>query len=64
MYQRLRDFDIPAPVLDDIFGHADDLKILKDTWNSLKETNLSDDECARLIANRTYSDLDLEKNQE
>ena len=26
IYQRLRDFDIPAPVLDEIFSNEDDLK--------------------------------------
>ncbi len=64
MYQRLRDFDIPAPILDEIFGHPNDLKILEDTWKSLKETKLSDDECARLIADQINNDLDLKKNQE
>jgi hypothetical protein len=64
MYQRLRDFDVPAAVLDEIFGHPDDLKILENTWNSLKETKLSDDECARLIADQIYTDLDFEIVQE
>jgi hypothetical protein len=64
MYQRLRDFDIPVPILDEIFGHPNDLKILEDTWKSLKETKLSDDECARLIADQINNDLDLKKNQE
>ncbi|MEE9189535.1 MAG: hypothetical protein V3U16_02055 [Candidatus Neomarinimicrobiota bacterium] len=64
MYQRLRDFDVPAPILDEIFGRPDDLKILEDTWTSLKETRRSDDECARLIADQIYTDLDLKINQE
>ena len=35
MYQRLRDFNVPAMVLDEIFANEKDLKTLEKSWKDL-----------------------------
>ncbi len=60
MYQRLRDFKVPSAILDEIFGNPEELKILEDAWNDLKEVEYVDDEIARTIAKIIFKDLKLE----
>ena len=36
MYQRLRDFNIPTIVLDEIFSNDDDLKTLEKSWKDVQ----------------------------
>lgn len=63
MYQRLRDFEVPAVFLDEIFNNDKDLSTLSDAWDSLKSTGISDDDIAREIASIIF-DLDLFKDPE
>ena len=63
MYQRLRDFEVPAVFLDEIFNNDKDLNILSDAWLALKSSGLSDDDTAQEIASIIF-DLDLFKNPE
>ena len=44
--QRLRDFNVPAVVLDEIFSNKDDLATLIKSWNELKEQKLKEDQIA------------------
>ena len=57
IYQRLRDFDIPAPVLDEIFSNEDDLKTLIKSWGELKEQGLKDDQIAKAISEIILKEL-------
>jgi len=58
MYQRLRDFEIPSIFLDEIFNNEQDLSTLRNAWESLKDTGLSDDEIAEKIKSLIL-DLDM-----
>ena len=50
MYQRLRDFNVPAAVLDEIFSNENDLKTMEKSWLELKERGMKDDEIAASIS--------------
>ena len=50
IYKRLRDFNVPATVLDDIFAEKQDLDILIKGWHDLQEAGLKDDEIAGKIS--------------
>ncbi|MEC7798641.1 MAG: hypothetical protein VX517_01160 [Candidatus Neomarinimicrobiota bacterium] len=50
MYQRLRDFNVPAAVLDEIFSNENDLKTMEKSWLELKESGMKDDEIAASIS--------------
>ncbi len=59
IYQRLRDFHVPAAVLDELFSNEDDLKLLIDAWNGLAEENMNGDEIAEEIAATIFRDLNI-----
>ena len=63
MYQRLRDFEVPAVFLDEIFNNDKDLDTLSDAWKTLRSSGLSDDDTAQEIASIIF-DLDLFKDQD
>ena len=50
MYQRLRDFNVPSAVLDEIFSNENDLKTMEKSWLELKESGMKDDEIAASIS--------------
>ena len=60
MYQRLRDFLVPAAVLDEIFDNNEDLDKLTDAWNALKSDGFTDDETAEEISKIFLKELDIE----
>lgn len=59
IYERLRDFQVPAAVLDMVFEDKDDLNQLINAWNALKSDGFSDDETAKEIADIFFKELDL-----
>ncbi|MBU0529503.1 hypothetical protein KKF86_07095 [bacterium] len=59
IYQHLRDFNVPATVLDDIFSDEEDLEKLISAWQSLKKDGFSDDETAEEISKIFFKELDL-----
>ena len=59
IFERLRDFNVPAAVLDDIFGNEDDLEKLITAWQALKKDDFSDDETAEEIAKIFFKELDI-----
>jgi len=59
MYQRLRDFNVPATVLDDIFDNKEDLNKLSTVWKALKSDGFSDDETAEEIAKIFFKELEI-----
>jgi len=63
MYQRLRDFEIPAPILDEIFADESDLDVLKSNWEELENNGMNGDEIAAEIAKMIFEQLDYTPNQ-
>lgn len=59
MYERLRDFRVPAAVLDEIFADEKDLKILSDSWHEMEDTGLSGDDIASKVADVIFKELDI-----
>jgi len=57
IYQRLRDFNVPAAVLDEIFSNKDDLATLIKSWNELKEQKLKDDQIAEAVSKIILKEL-------
>ena len=57
IYQRLRDFNVPAAVLDEIFSNKDDLETLIKSWNELKEQKLKDDQIAQAVSKIILKEL-------
>ena len=57
MYQRLRDFNVPAMVLDEIFANEKDLKTLEKSWKDLVRDGLKNDEVAESIAKVMLEEL-------
>ena len=57
MYQRLRDFDVPAVVLDEIFSNKEDLATLKKAWQDLSTEEMNHDVVAKSIAKVILEEL-------
>ncbi|MFQ6606870.1 MAG: hypothetical protein ACE5DP_04400 [Fidelibacterota bacterium] len=63
IYQRLRDFDVPAAVLDEIFSRKEDLAVLENAWNELEATGLTNDAIAQEIAQLIFHELGFHPHQ-
>ena len=63
IYERLRDFQVPAAVLDMVFEDKDDLDQLINAWNALKSDGFSDDETAKEIADIFFKELELDLDE-
>ena len=57
MYQRLRDFKVPAGVLDERFSNKDDLNSLTEPWNALMAEGLNGDEIAEEVSKVIFDEL-------
>ena len=57
MYQRLRDYNVPAAVLDEIFSNENDLKTMEKSWLELKESGMKDDDIAAAISKIVIDEL-------
>tara|TARA_B100001094_G_C17491033_1_gene466526 strand:+ start:246 stop:479 length:234 start_codon:yes stop_codon:yes gene_type:complete len=57
IYQRLRDFNVPSTVLDEIFSNDKDLKTLLKSWGELKDQKLKDDQIAEAISKIIIKEL-------
>ena len=57
IYQRLRDCNIPAAVLDEIFSNKKDLDTLSKSWETLKSEGLNGDEIAKEISKIIINEL-------
>ena len=64
IYQRLRDFHVPASVLDMVFEDKDDLNQLITAWDVLKSDGLTDDETAREISDIFFKEIDIQIEDE
>lgn len=63
MYQRLRDFDVPAVILDEIFADENDLDVLETNWKKLEELGMTGDEIANEVAQLIFEQLDITPDQ-
>ena len=57
MFQRLRDFNVPAIVLDEIFSNEKDLETMEKSWGELKSKGMKDDEIAEAISKIIIDEL-------
>ena len=59
IYKRLRDFNVPSTVLDNIFSEKNDVKILENAFISLVEDGFKEDDAAKEISKMIFKELDL-----
>ena len=57
MFQRLRDFNVPVVVLDEIFLNKKDLKTMEKSWEELESKGMKDDEIAEAISKIIIDEL-------
>ena len=57
MFQRLRDFNVPTIVLDEIFSNEKDLETMEKSWEELKSKGMKDDEIAEAISKIIIDEL-------
>ena len=63
IYERLRDFKVPSPVLDDIFSNEKDLSLLEDAFSALIDDGFSEDRTAEEISKIIFKELDMDPDQ-
>lgn len=59
IYERLRDFNVPATILDEIFSSEENLNKLITAWQALKKDDFHDDDTAKEIAKIFSTELDI-----
>ena len=64
IYKRLRDFNVPASVLDDIFANEQDLDVLIKGWLNLQESGFKDDEIASKISELIFKEIGFDPTHE
>ena len=63
MYQRLRDFQVPVEILDEIFTDEGDLKVLETNWKDLENNDMNGDEIAAEVAKMIFEKLNIKPDQ-
>lgn len=63
MYNRLRDYKVPTPILDNIFSNDEDILILEKAWNALIDDGFKEDPAAEEISKIIFKDLDILPDQ-
>jgi len=64
IYKRLRDFNVPVSILDDIFASEQDLDVLIKGWHSLQEAGFNDDEIAGNISELIFKEMGFDPTHE
>ncbi len=64
IYKRLRDFNVPVSVLDNIFANEQDLDVLIKGWYNLQESGLKDDEIASKISELIFKEIGFDPTHE
>ena len=59
IYNCLRDFNVPAAVLDEIFANEQDLNILIEAWRDLRKTGLQHDEISEKVSKLIMDEIGL-----
>ena len=62
IYRRLRDFKVPATVLDNIFSSDKDSMVLINAFRSLKKDGYQEDQAADEISKMIFKELQIEPN--
>ena len=60
IYRRLRDFKVPATVLDDIFSSEKDSLLLVEAFRALKKDGFKDDQAADEISKMIFKEIEIE----
>ena len=60
IYKRLRDFKVPATVLDNIFSSDKDSVVLVDAFKSLKNDGYKEDQAADEISKMIFKELKID----
>jgi hypothetical protein len=60
IYRRLRDFKVPATVLDDIFSSEKDSLVLVEAFRALKKDGFKDDQAANEISKMIFKEIEIE----
>ena len=63
IYERLRDFKVPSPVLDSIFSDEKALNILEEAFNALLNDGFREDEAAEEISKMIFKELNIDPDQ-
>lgn len=63
MYQRLRDFQVPVAILDEIFTDEGDLEVLETNWKDLENNDMNGDEIAAEVAKMIFEKLNIKPDQ-
>ena len=63
MYQRLRDFQVPIEILDEIFTDEGDLEVLETNWKDLENNDMNGDEIAAEVAKMIFEQLNIKPDQ-
>ena len=63
MYQRLRDFQVPVAILDEIFTDEGDLEALETNWKDLENNDMNGDEIAAEVAKMIFEQLNIKPDQ-
>ncbi len=61
IYEHLRDFGVPASILDTVFDNEDDAQILIDAWQALMSDGNSEDEASKYISEIILKELNIQK---
>ncbi len=64
IYKRLRDLNVPASVLDDIFANEQDLDVLIKGWHNLQEAGCNNDEIASKISELIFKEIGFNPTHE
>lgn len=64
IYKRLRDFNVPVSVIDDIFANEQDLDVLIKGWHNLQESGFKDDEIASKISELIFKEIGFDPTHE
>jgi len=63
IYERLRDFNVPSAILDEIFSVEEDLNKLIVAWQALKNDGFSDDDTANEISKIFFQEMELSDDE-
>ena len=64
IYRRLRDFKVPATVLDKIFSSDDDSNILINAFQALIKDGFKEDQAAKEIAKMIFKELKIDPEKD
>ena len=64
IYKRLRDFNVPTSILDDIFSDEQDLDVLIKGWNNLQKAGFKDDELASKISELIFKEIGFDPSHD